>query len=142
LTGWTNLPKLSGDTVNPGYEMPAQVIIAEDEASLRHILAEMLMDKGLIVDQAADGVEALQLIKSNPGVSLLLSDIRMPRMDGYALVDAALNLRSELKILMMTAYAHEQPAPAALRAREVRTLAKPFDPDRMCDLVCDMLSRA
>jgi DNA-binding NtrC family response regulator len=122
--------------------MSAQVVIAEDEAPLRHILAEMLEDKGLTVLQAADGVEALQLIEGNPGVALLLSDVRMPRMDGHALADAALHLRSELKILMMTAYSYEQPAPATLRAREVRTLSKPFNAGRMCDLVCEMLSRA
>jgi two-component system cell cycle sensor histidine kinase/response regulator CckA len=121
--------------------MSAQVIIAEDEAPLRHILADMLMDRGLGVLQAEDGIDALQLIRDNPGVALLLSDVKMPRMDGFELVDAALKLRSELKILMMTAYAHEQMSRATLSARELRTLAKPFDPDRMCDLVCDMLSR-
>jgi DNA-binding NtrC family response regulator len=42
---------------------------------------------------------------------------------------------------MMTAYAADRPTPAALQAREIRTLVKPFDPDRMCDLVLDMLAR-
>jgi hypothetical protein len=42
---------------------------------------------------------------------------------------------------MMTAYPTDRPPPAALKAREIRTLIKPFDPDRMCDLVVDMLAR-
>ena len=119
----------------------AQVILAEDENQLRSLIAELLASKGLTVCQAADGVEALKLLKVNPGAALLLSDIVMPNMNGYELVEASLKLRPELKILMMTAYAAERPPPAALKAREIRTLIKPFDPDRMCDLVVDMLAR-
>ena len=119
----------------------SQVILAEDEAQLRGLIAAMLIAKGVTVSEAADGAEALQLVKDQPGAALLLSDIVMPNMDGYELVEASLKLRPELKVLMMTAYAAERPPPSALRAREIRTLVKPFDPDRMCDLVVDMLAR-
>ena len=119
----------------------SQVILAEDEAQLRSLISAMLASKGVTVAEAADGVEALQLLKSNPAAILLLSDIVMPNMNGYDLVEESLKLRPELKILMMTAYAAERPPPAALKAREIRTLIKPFDPDRMCDLVVDMLAR-
>jgi DNA-binding NtrC family response regulator len=117
------------------------VIIAEDEAPLRQMLSELLTDKGLDVAEAPDGVHALELVRTRPGVLLLLSDVKMPRMNGYELVEAALALHPELKVVMMTAYAHDHPPPAALRAREIRTLVKPFDLDRLCDLVCDMLAR-
>ena len=119
----------------------SQVIRAEDEAQLRGLIASLLTAKGVTVAQAADGVEALELVKKDPGAALLLSDIVMPNMDGYELVEASLTLRPELKVLLMTAYAADRPPPSALRAREIRTLVKPFDPDRMCDLVVDMLSR-
>ena len=119
----------------------SQVILAEDEVQLRGMIASMLASKGVTVAQAADGVEALQLVKNDPAATLLLSDIVMPNMDGYELVEAALRLRPELKILLMTAYAADRPPPSALRAREIRTLVKPFDPARMCELVVDMLSR-
>jgi two-component system response regulator FlrC len=119
----------------------AQVILAEDETQLRQLIAETLESRGLRVIGAADGAEALQLVKDNPAVSLLLSDIQMPVMNGHDLVEASLKLRPELKVVMMTAYAADHPMPAALKAREIRTLVKPFDPDRMCDLVVDMLAR-
>jgi DNA-binding NtrC family response regulator len=119
----------------------SQVILAEDESQLRSLIAELLASKGLQVVEAADGVEALQLLRDNPGAGLLLSDIVMPNMNGYELVEESLKLRPELKVLMMTAYPTQQPPPSALRAREIRTLVKPFDPDRMCDLVVDMLAR-
>src|SRR4051794_1264980 len=119
----------------------SQVILAEDETQLRGLIADMLTARGVSVSQAADGAEALALVKKDSAAALLLSDIVMPNMDGYELVEASLRLRPELKILMMTAYAADRPPPSALRAREIRTLVKPFDPDRMCDLVVDMLAR-
>ncbi|MGH6828088.1 MAG: response regulator, partial [Rhizomicrobium sp.] len=64
--------------------MKGQVLIAEDEVMLRAIAVEMLEDAGFEVFQAADGEEALALLKLNPGIALLISDIKMPRMDGYA----------------------------------------------------------
>jgi DNA-binding NtrC family response regulator len=118
-----------------------QVILAEDEAQLRALIAELLASKGVQVSEAADGLEALKLLRANPGASLLLSDVVMPNMNGYELVEASLKMRPELKVLMMTAYPTDRPPPAALKAREIRTLVKPFDPGRMCDLVVDMLAR-
>jgi two-component system cell cycle sensor histidine kinase/response regulator CckA len=118
-----------------------QVILAEDEHDLRVLLAEFLQSRGLNVCQAADGFEAIELLKAHPDASLLLSDIVMPRMDGFTLVEESLKLHPELKVLMMTAFPTQQPPRSALKAREIRTLVKPFDPDRMCDLVMDMLAR-
>lgn len=86
-------------------------------------------------------MEALKLLRATPSVSLLLSDIMMPNMNGYELVEASLKMRPELKVLMMTAYPTDRPPPSALKARDIRTLIKPFDPDRMCALVVDMLAR-
>ena len=93
----------------------SQILVAEDEAMLRTIAVEMLEDAGFAVFQAGDGEEALALLKTNPGIEVLVSDIKMPRMDGYALAEAGLALRPELKILLMTGYAQELPARAAAR---------------------------
>ncbi len=116
------------------------ILIAEDEASLRNLMAETLEDAGFHVAQAADGEEALAQLKAHPGIRLLLSDIRMPRVDGYALVEKCLSLVPEIKILMMTGYAQAPPF-ALLCAREIRTLHKPIDMDRLCDLAGQMLAR-
>ena len=87
----------------------AQILVAEDEAMLRLIAVEMLEDAGFTVFQAADGVEALALLKANPDIALLVSDIKMPRMDGYTLVQAGRELKPELKVLLMTGYSQEPP---------------------------------
>jgi len=101
----------------------------------------MLTDRGVGVMQAVDGLQASQMLKDNISISLLLSDVKMPHMNGYALVEEALMRNPELKVLMMTGYPGDLPPPAVLKAREIRTLAKPFDMDRMCDQVVDMLAR-
>ena len=82
----------------------SQVLIAEDDAPLRSILAEMLTDRGVGVMQAVDGMQASQMLKDNISISLLLSDVKMPHMSGYALVEEALMRNPELKVLMMTGY--------------------------------------
>ena len=65
-----------------------RILVAEDEIMLRIIAVEMLEDAGFTVFQAADGEEALAMLKANPDIDLLVSDVKMPRMDGYALVQA------------------------------------------------------
>ena len=91
------------------------------------------------VFEAGDGVEALELLKANPEIALLVSDIKMPRMDGYALVEAGLAFKPDLKVLLMTGYAQDPP-PAVLRAREIQILHKPFNLERLCALAAEMVA--
>jgi len=116
----------------------SRVLVAEDEMMLRMIAVESLEDAGFDVLHASDGEEALKLLKDNPDITLLVSDVKMPRMDGYALAEAGLTLRPDLKILLMTGYAQDPPA-GLTRTRDIQTLHKPFDLDRLCNLVRDMV---
>jgi CheY-like chemotaxis protein len=115
----------------------APILLAEDEAMLRMIAVEMLEDAGFKVFEAADGVEALELLKANPEIALLVSDIKMPRMDGYALVEAGLKLKPALKVLLMTGYSGEPP-PDLVKAAEIQILHKPFNLERLCALAVEM----
>lgn len=119
-----------------------QVLLAEDDGELRQVIAEALTQAGLRVAEAKDGVEALKILRENPrSDALLISDVRMPRMDGYELAEAAIALNPELKMLMLTGYPEMLVPPAALQAREVRILMKPVELDRLCDLAMEMLAR-
>jgi len=122
--------------------MSPQVLIADDEKLLRSLLLEKLQTEDIRAAGAENGAEALDILQTNPGVAVLLTDVRMPRMGGYELVGEALKIRPELKILMMTGYALDQAPPEwALHAREFRMFRKPFDLDRLTDLLREMLSR-
>ena len=111
------------------------LVLAEDEAMLRILAVEMLQDAGFQVLEAMDGVQGLELLKAHPDVSLLVSDIKMPRMDGYALAQAGLELKPALKVLLMTGYAQEPPL--ALRGH-VSLLQKPFNLEQLCALAVEL----
>jgi CheY-like chemotaxis protein len=114
------------------------LLLAEDEAMLRLLAMEMLEEAGFQVFEAADGVEGLELLKSHPEIALLVSDIKMPRMDGYALAEAGLALKPDLKILLMTGYA-QAPPPALLKQAEVQILRKPFNLERLCAMAAELV---
>jgi DNA-binding NtrC family response regulator len=118
-----------------------QILIAEDDVSWRDLIAQALGAKGVKSLQAGDGVQALKLLEANSGILVLLTDVRMPSMGGYLLAEKALELRPELKVLMMTAFAGADIPPKVLQAREFRLLIKPVSPKKICDLVIDMLER-
>ena len=113
------------------------LLLAEDEAMLRLLAMEMLEEAGFQVFEAADGVEGLELLKGHPEISLLVSDIKMPRMDGYALAEAGLALKPDLKILLMTGYS-QTPPPALLKQADVQILHKPFNLERLCALAAEL----
>jgi two-component system, cell cycle sensor histidine kinase and response regulator CckA len=67
---------------------PMTVLVVDDESSLRSLVARRLASEGYRVLEAGDGVEALEILQSpDTDVRLVITDIRMPRMDGYELAD-------------------------------------------------------
>lgn len=115
-------------------ETHPKILIADDESLLRAVAAEILSDSGFTVIEAHDGVEALEALQNYSDIELLISDVRMPRMNGYALVDAGIALRPDLRVLLMTGYSRE-PLPHHLTERGVQMLYKPFDLDMLPALV-------
>jgi two-component system, cell cycle response regulator CpdR len=87
----------------------ARILIAEDEESLRALCARALTTEGHEVKTAGDGKAALDLLVGEEGrFDLLLTDVRMPVMDGIALALNAARERPELAILLMTGYADQR----------------------------------
>jgi len=105
----------------------ARILIAEDEESLRAMCARGLTMSGHDVMTACDGSEAIDLLKREDGrFDLLLTDIRMPIMDGIALALAAARDFPELVILLMTGYADQRERAYGLDALIHDVIAKPF----------------
>jgi DNA-binding response OmpR family regulator len=105
----------------------AKILIAEDEESLRAMCARGLTMSGHDVMTACDGSEALDLLKRESGrFDLLLTDIRMPIMDGIALALAAARDFPDLVILLMTGYADQRERAHGLDALIHDVIAKPF----------------
>jgi two-component system, cell cycle response regulator CpdR len=105
----------------------ARILIAEDEEALRVMSARALTTAGHDVSTACDGSEALDVLQREGGhFDLLLTDIRMPIMDGIALSLAAARDFPDLTILLMTGYADQRERAHGLDALIHDVIAKPF----------------
>lgn len=105
----------------------ARILIAEDEESLCAMCARALAGDGHEVKAARDGAEALDLLAREQGrFDLLLTDVRMPVMDGIALALAAARDFPDLTILLMTGFADQRERAQGLDAIIHDVIAKPF----------------
>jgi two-component system, cell cycle response regulator CpdR len=105
----------------------ARILIAEDEDALRTMCARGLAMDGHEVVTAADGSEALDVLTREQGhFDLLLTDVRMPIMDGIALALAAARDFPALTILLMTGYADQRERASGLDAIIHDIITKPF----------------
>ena len=105
----------------------ARVLIAEDEEALRALTARALADSGHEVVTAVDGADALDILTREQGrFELLLTDIKMPLMDGIALALATARDYPKIIILLMTAYADQRERAANLDELIHDVILKPF----------------
>ena len=114
----------------------AKILTVEDEGLVRILIVETLLDAGHTVLEAPDGELALAIVKENPDIDLIVTDVRMAKLDGFALACAAKRLRPGLAVLFMTGYMGTD-VPAELSFAKV--MQKPFDPDDLVVAVNHML---
>lgn len=105
----------------------ARILIAEDEDPVRALVASALAQDGHEVVATADGAEALDVLQREAGrFDLVLTDIRMPVMDGIALALATARDFPALPIMLMTGYADQRERASGLEALIRDVVAKPF----------------
>jgi CheY-like chemotaxis protein len=110
-------------------------MIAEDEEPIRELLARSLAQDGHEVATAPNGAEALERISGPERYDLLLTDIQMPVMDGIALALAAVRDHHDLKVVLMTGYAHQRERARGLDALVREVVQKPFTMAEIRDVV-------
>lgn len=105
----------------------ARILLVDDEEPIRGFLKRGLEMDGHVVDTAIDGADGLDRLTERAGAfDLLLTDIRMPMMDGIALALAAKRDWPDLTILLMTGYAEQRERAKALEGIVADVLVKPF----------------
>ena len=105
----------------------ARVLIADDEDSMRSLVARAIAMDGHETVTAADGAEALDILTGDArAFDLLLTDIKMPIMDGIALALAAARDFPDLIILLMTGFADQRERASGLNAIVHDVITKPF----------------
>jgi two-component system cell cycle response regulator CpdR len=119
----------------------ARVLIADDEESMRQLVARAIAMDGHETTTAQDGAEALELlVKHNGRFDLLLTDIKMPIMDGIALALAAARDFPKLTILLMTGFADQRERASGLDAIVHDVITKPFAVADIRTAVADALA--
>lgn len=105
----------------------AHILVVDDDASVRSFTARALTLDGHCVDEADDGDLALEQIGARGGgYDLVLSDIRMPAMDGIAMARSAIKDYPDLRILLMTGYAEQRERAADVDRTVIDVVSKPF----------------
>jgi len=107
-----------------------KVLVVDDEESMRHMLTEMLGEEGYHVEVAADGVEALEKAQEEE-FDFVLADIRMPRMDGTALLDELHKQNIPSTVILMSAYGDVSTALEAIKHGAYDYIPKPFKSDEI-----------
>ena len=92
-----------------------QVLVVDDEPNLRRVLGAQLSRDGYEVHTVADGEAALRILQEQY-VDVVITDLRMPRLDGLELLRRALALEPELPVVIITAHGTVDNAVAALKA--------------------------
>jgi nitrogen regulation protein NR(I) len=115
-----------------------QVLIVDDEPNLRKILSAQLTRDGYDVLTAEDGEQGLQLLREHH-IDLVITDLKMPKVDGMTLLKKALEEEPELPVILITAHGTIDTAVEALKSGAFDFVTKPFDKDEVRQIVSKAL---
>ncbi len=107
--------------------MKHTVLVVDDDPNVLDVIASMLEDLGCEVVRAATGSEALATLASNEKISILITDINMPGMDGHELAERAVRTRPALKVLQLSGRERRRDAFPMIR--------KPFSEDDLAHVM-------
>jgi two-component system, NtrC family, response regulator HydG len=114
--------------------MSVRVLVADDDPGVRYTLREILESEGLAVEEAADGAEALAKLEAAP-VPLVVTDLRMPRLDGMELLRRVVATAPGTRVVVITAHGSERQAVEAMKAGAYDYFRKPFETDELLAVV-------
>ena len=126
--------------LNENLTTSARVIVCDDEPDIRETVAEYLETHGFAVTQASGGAALRELVKG-ADFDVVVLDLRMPHVDGLALLELIRSRQPDLPVIVVTGYPS---AASAKRCRELGVqhyLRKPFDPEELSRHVREALER-
>jgi CheY-like chemotaxis protein len=103
-----------------------RVLVVEDEALVRMLVVQTLEEAGFAVREAAEAQGALEQLRADDGIALMVTDVGLPGVDGRRLADLARAHRPDMKVLFMTGYADAALIEKAL-PQGFGLIHKPFD---------------
>jgi len=119
---------------------PKTILIVDDETNVRLVLQTALASAGYGVIEAEDGQAALKRLRDTP-CSLILLDLKMPKMDGMELLRRLRSEGNAIPVVMLTAHGSIHDAVAAMKLGAIDFLTKPITPDALRRVVADVIER-
>ncbi len=116
-----------------------QILVAEDEQNNFMFIREALKNTGAKIIWAEDGLKAVEEVKNNPKIDLVLMDIKMPNLDGYEATKQIKTIRNELPVIAQTAYAMSDEKDLSLQAGCDEYLTKPIRPKKLLKKINNFL---
>ncbi len=121
-------------------DLNKRILVADDEELIRDVISYKIQRHlGYQVLEAEDGVEALKTLEAN-NIDLLITDIRMPKMDGMALLEEIKAKGWSLPVIILTGYGQIEDAIKAIKLGAEAFMKKPFDTDEVITLVESIIS--
>ena len=116
------------------------MLVVDDEATIRHLIDEVLDEQGYTVIGAGDGAAGIKVLQSGARIDLLITDVGLPNgMNGRQVADAARSLRPGLKVLFITGYAENAAVGNGYLEQGMELLTKPFSIEALSMKVADIL---
>ncbi len=116
------------------------ILLVDDHKPFRDSLAKILQGEGLRVFPADDGEEALGILR-NEFIHLILTDLKMPKMDGVELLQVAKTIHPEVEVILITGYGTVDTAVTAMKEGAYDYIQKPFKPREILKLVRKALEK-
>jgi CheY-like chemotaxis protein len=117
------------------------ILVTEDEGAIRDLIENVLSEQGYRVITAADGAEALDLVRQNDGeIDLVITDVVMPNLSGPEMVQRLRADRPDTKVIFMSGYA-KRGSLAVIEDKKAEILEKPFSPQTILTMVRKVLDR-
>lgn len=122
--------------------MPIRALVCDDDAPIRHMVRDILEDRGVEVLEAADGLEALAIFSKEPPIDLVVTDFLMPRVDGMQVVRGIrlAGERGRIPMVLMSAISRNHILEGQTEAAPDFYVNKPFKPRKMARLLDKILA--
>jgi signal transduction histidine kinase/ActR/RegA family two-component response regulator len=119
------------------------ILVVEDDDAVRRMTREFLKIKGYAIIEARSAIEAIQAVSQRGDrIDLVLTDVLMPGMKGRELVERLAELRSDLKVLYMSAYTEDAAINIGVLSPGTEFIEKPFSPDELAAKIREVLGQA
>ena len=120
--------------------MPAEILLVEDRESLREMLTETLVREGYRVEAVSAGDEAVRRLQEGRRYALVLTDLKLPGVDGLGVLDAAVAADPSLPVVVLTGFGTVETAVSAMKRGAADFLSKPVDPELLLLIVARLVA--